>query len=809
VTERIWQDVRYAGRTFVRSPGFVSIAIATIAIGVGANAAIFSVVNATLLRPLPYPRAGELVLVSGSNRQTGQSTGDATPANFLDWRARNHSFTGMAAFREASVTLTAGDHPERRRAAIVNANFFDVLGITAALGRTFRPEDEVHGAPRTSVISDALWRERFGGRPDAIGQRVHFDDETYTIVGIMPPGIDYPGKAQVWIPPHWPVPDDPLLSAAQDPSTQRNHGYFFVLARLKHGVTEKGAAADIDAVAASMERDYPNTNQNVGATLVGLRDDLLDGDIRTTTLLLFAAVGLLLLIAAANVSGLLMARASARHHEIALRVALGASRGRIVGQLLTESLLLAAIGGVSGVLLALWLVPALVSLSPSDLAVAGDVTIDRNVLLFGFGLSTVTGLLFGLAPARQLSRLNVNEDLKQTARGSASARQRRLRGVLVAGEIALSLVLLVAAGLTVRSFIQVQRVSSGFDPEHVLTVGIAPGSTRYTPAQRAEFWERVVRAVSQVPGVQRAAAISRLPLLPGNSTRGLAIKDVPPNVQATANYRTASPDYFGVMGIPLLRGRWFEDGDREERPRVAIISSSMAQRYWTGRDPIGQHFQIDVPGPEYTVVGVVGDVRAASLELAPQPTLYVPYRQDAFPSMVIVAKTPAAASSMTNAIRAAIWQVDKDQPVGAVLTMDEQLSHSLQRRRFSVTLLSIFGAVAALLAAVGLYGVLAFIVAQRRREIGVRMALGATERDVIRDVLGHGLQLAAFGVSIGLALALAITRLMSAFLFGTSPTDVATFAGAATLLALIAAIASLIPALRASRVDPLVALRDE
>jgi putative ABC transport system permease protein len=355
----------------------------------------------------------------------------------------------------------------------------------------------------------------------------------------------------------------------------------------------------------------------------------------------------------------------------------------------------------------------------------------------------------------------------------------------------------------------VQRVSSGFDPERVLTVGIAPGATRYTPAQRAEFWERVVRAVSQVPGVQRAGAVSRLPLLPGNSTRGLAIKDVPPNVQATANYRTAAPDYFGVMGIPLLRGRWFEDGDREGRPRVAIISSSMAQRYWTGRDPIGQHFQIDVPGPEYTVVGVVGDVRSASLELAPQPTLYVPYRQDAFPSMVIVVKTPAAASSMANAIRAAIWQVDKDQPVGAVLTMDEQLSHSLQRRRFSVTLLSIFGAVAALLAAVGLYGVLAFIVAQRRREIGVRMALGATGRDVIRDVLGHGLRLSAFGVSIGLALALAITRLMSALLFGTSPTDVATFAGAAMLLALIAAIASLIPALRASRVDPLVALRDE
>jgi putative ABC transport system permease protein len=382
--------------------------------------------------------------------------------------------------------------------------------------------------------------------------------------------------------------------------------------------------------------------------------------------------------------------------------------------------------------------------------------------------------------------------------------------VLVAGEIALSLVLLVAAGLTVRSFIQLQRVPAGFNPDGVLTVTISPSPTRYgTQALRAEFWERTRRALRDTPGVQLAGATSRLPLLPGNSTRGLAIRGLSPSVQADADYRTASPDYFAVMGISLLRGREFNDADREDRPPVAIVSQLAAERFWPGRDPIGQTFQIDVPGPAYAVVGVAADVHSASLEAAPQPTVYVPYRQDAFPFMTFVLKSPLGPSTMTNAVRAAVWTVDKDQPVGALLTMDERLSNSLVRRRYSVTLLSAFGATAVLLAAVGLYGVLAFVVSQRRREIGVRIALGATARDVIADVLGHGLRLAALGMIIGLALALAVTRLMSSLLFGISPTDIATFAGSALLLTTIAVVASLVPALRASRVDPLVALRDE
>ena len=599
-----------------------------------------------------------------------------------------------------------------------------------------------------------------------------------------------------------------MLPPSQDPSTDRSHGYFSVLGRVKPGVTFKAAAADMDGVAAGLERDFPNDNRNVGVALVPLRDDLVVADVRSTTLLLFGAVGLLLLIATANVSGLLMARATARHQEMAVRIAIGATRGRILAQLLTESVLLATAGGVAGVLLAMWIVAGLLEFSPTDLTVAGDVTIDRTVLLFSLATSTVTGLLFGLAPARQLSRLNVHEDLKQSARGGSGARQRRIRAVLVAGEIALSLVLLVAAGLTVRSFVQLQRVPAGFDPDGVLTVTISPPATRYgTQALRANFWERTLQALRETPGIQRAGATSRLPLLPGNSTRGLAIRDLPADAQPTADYRTASPDYFGVMSIPILRGRAFDDSDREDRPPVAVVSSQAAQRFWPGRDPIGQHFRISVPGPEYTVVGVADDVHSASLETSPQPTVYVPYRQDAFPFMTFVMKTPLGASALTNAVRAAVWTVDKDQPLGALLTMDERLSHSLVRRRYSVTLLSAFGATAVLLAAVGLYGVLAFVVSQRRREIGVRIALGATARDVIADVLGHGLRLAALGMAIGLALALAVTRLMSSLLFGIGPMDPTAYVAALGVTIAAAALASYVPARQAATIDPIETLR--
>jgi predicted permease len=806
VTDTLRQDVRYALRTFVRNPGFALLAILTIAIGVGANTAIFSIVNEVLLRPLPFEHPDALVLVSHSNRQTRQNLGNGSPANFLDWRKRSRSFTGLAAYRGAAFTLASTDRPEPVRGALVNANFFDVLGVPPTHGRTFRSDDEGPGAPRVAVLSDGFWRQRFAGRRDIVGQTVRLNDEPHAIIGIMPPGIDFPDDAQLWTPPHWFVPDDPLAAAA-DPAPQRGHGYLLVLGRIKPGLTRAQVQADMDTVAAGLERDYPDANQNTGVAIRSLHDELV-GDVRPTLIMLFTAVGVLLLIATTNVSGLLIARATARHQEMALRVAIGATRKRILGQLLTESVLLAVIGGACGVLLAMWMVTPLAALSPADLGISGEVRIDAMVLLFALGVSTLAGLGFGLAPARQLMDVSIHDDLKQGARGGSSPRQRRTRATLVAAEIALSLVLLVSAGLTIKSFILLQRVPTGFDTDHVLTLNVSLPQTRYpASAQKADFWQRAVESLRTVPGVDAVGATSRLPLSGGNSTRGLTIDGKELTPAAEADYRTASPDYFLALGIPILRGRGFREDDREHRPLVGVISASMAKRYWPNVDPIGHQLAID--DPLITIVGVVGDVHHASLEATPRPTLYVPYRQDAWPSMTFALRTTAAPATLAASVRQAIWQVDKDQPVGTVRTMDEQLSRSLSRRRFGVTLLTAFGVIAVALAAIGLYGVLAFIVAQRRREIGVRMALGAQPRDVVADVLGQGLRLALLGVGIGIALALAATRLINSLLFGTSPTDVATFAAVATLLIVVAIAASLVPALRASRVDPLVALRDE
>ena len=767
---------------------------------------MFSIVDAVLLRALPFPNSDTLVLAGQVDRRTGEGSGDAAPANFLDWRARNRSLAGLAAYRGTVYALSSDDHPELLPGAMVSASFFDVLGVKPLLGRAFRAEDEGPGAPRVAIISAALWRQRFGGRSDALGQTARVNGEPHAIVGVLPPGIDFP-DSQIWTPPHWRVPDDPL-AAGEDPSAQRSHAYLFVLGRIRPEMSRAHAQQDLDRVAAALEQDYPDDNRNVGVRLTPLRENLV-GDSRPTLMVLFAAVGGLLLIATLNVSGLLLARATGRRHEMAVRVALGASRSRIVLQLLTESLLLALVAGGCGIVVAMWLVPPLATLAPYMPGFNGELHADVNVLAFAFGTSVLAGIVFGLAPARQLVRTQVHDDLKQAGRGSTGSGQRRVRAALVATEIAMALVLLVGSGLTIKSFVRLQSVPAGFEPDRVLTLRVALAQGRYPgPAARASFWERAVPALSALPGIDAVGLTSRLPLSGGNSTRGFAVDRRMLTPPASADYRVVSPDYFRALGIRLLSGRTFREDDRENRPLVVIVSRSAANRYWPGADPLGRQLSIDGEH-QLAVVGVVADVHHAALDAPIQPTIYVPYGQDPWASVTVVLKASVPPADVAAAARAAIWQVDKDQPIGAVRTMSEQMAVSMARRRFSVSLLTAFGTLAAALAAIGLYGVLAFLVSERRREIGVRMALGARPVDVIAGVMRQGLHLAAIGLAIGLPLAAGATRLINALLFGTSPADLPTYLAVTALLVLVTAMASLVPALRASRVDPIVALREE
>jgi putative ABC transport system permease protein len=579
----------------------------------------------------------------------------------------------------------------------------------------------------------------------------------------------------------------------------------------RRGITLARAQADLDRVAATLEADYTDDNANIGVGLTSVRD-YLAGDLRPTLWLLLAAVGALLLIAAANVAGLLVARAASRQHEVALRVALGATPLRLVAQFLTESTLLAIVGGTVGVLLASALTDSLAALSPADLRPGGAVHVNGQVLLFSLAISLATGLAFGLAPSRQLLRLSLHDDLKQSGRVGGNGAPRRLRTILVATEIALSLVLLVTAGLTITSLIKLQRESPGFDPNGVLTVEVALANAKYpTPETKRAFWNQTVSALQRIPGLRAVAASNRLPMVHGNSRRGLTIPGLAPDLiaDAGANYRVVTPEYFRTMGIPLVGGRSFTEADRDGGAPVAIVSASMAARYWPNGDALGRSFAISATNVQMTIVGIVGDVHHSSLEDQLWPSFYVPLQQNPWAAMTLAIRTDTPPTAIAGVVRDAIWSVDKDQAIGPMLTMDERLSGTMARRRFSVTLFTCFGVAAAALAAVGLYGVLAFIVAQRGREIGVRLALGATRWSVLSEVIGQGVRLAAIGIAAGLALALGATRLLRALLYGTTPSDAPTLVIVSVLLVGLAALASVVPAVRASRVDPLIALRED
>ena len=806
----IWQDVRFGVRVLWKTPGFTLVAIIALALGIGANTAIFSVVNAVLLRALPYRHAGRLVVVWEHKRGSEKEHNVVSPADFLDWRDQAQSFDDMAAFADVRVNLTGAGAPVEIPAQVSTGNLFALLGADAALGRAYTTADEAPGHDDVVVLSDELWRRQFGGDPGIVGKTLTMNGHAVTVLGVMPPGFKWfikenslGGKpAELWTPRQW--------------TDRRRVGRFLsVAARLKPGVTPAQAQAEMDTIAARFEQQYPDFSKNWGVRVVPLRTQLA-GELRRPLLVLLGAVAFVLLIACANVANLMMARAAARSKEIAIRTALGAARARVVRQLLTESVLLALVGGVVGLLLALWGVDVLVALSPPNLISRAEVGLSLPVLAFTFGVSLVTGIVFGLLPALEAARSDPHEALKETGRSNTgSPRSRRLRGAFVVAEVALALVLLVGAGLMMKSFLRLQAVNPGFDPQNLLTMRVVLPRAKYPDdAKRVAFFRQAVERMRALPGVRSAAVVDYLPFAGLGSATGFTIegRPAPPagNDQVT-DVRMSDEHYFSAMNIPVVSGRTFTEQEAMENRHVVVINQALAHKYFPGTDPIGQRLVIDMKEKNEPdeVIGVVGDAKYMTLETEPRAMVYWPHPQLANSAMTIVLRTAGDPLSLAPTAQQVIQAIDKDQPVADVRTAASWIDESVARTRFGTLLLNVFAAVALLLAAVGLYGVMAYNVTQRTHEIGIRMALGARPVDVFKLVVGQGMLLALVGVALGLGGAFALTRLLVSLLYEVSATDPVVFAGLALLLAGVAFVACYVPARRATKVDPMVALRYE
>ncbi|MFP5262087.1 MAG: ABC transporter permease [Blastocatellia bacterium] len=797
-------DMRYGVRLLLKHRGLSAAAVLALALGIGANAAIFSVINTVLLKPLPYGEPERLLEIREANPPK-HSDVPASAASFLDWQSQNTAFEQLAAYRSASYNLISDGEPERIRAARVSAGTFTLLGVSPAAGRDFLAEEDQPGRANVVAVSHGLWRRRFGADPNLVGRTINLGGNSYTVVAIMPPGFKFPERTtELWMP------------MAIEPFERTQYGAhgLGVVGRLKPGVSVEQAQSEMSTIATRIAEDHADTNAGWDAKVVPMLDYAV-GKIRPALLVLLGAVAFVLLIACANVANLLLARSASRQKEIAIRMAMGAGRWRIARQLLTESVILALAGGACGLMLAAWGMDTLLALAPADLPRVKDVALDGNALLFTLAVTVLTGVIFGLAPALQASKPDLNETLKESGgRGSTGGvRRQRMRNALVVAEVALALVLLAGGGLMIRSFLRLRQVDPGFNPNNALMVRLVLPQKQYADdEQKAAFLNRLLQSVRALPRVQSAGATVSMPFL-DNFMLGFTIQGRPAVRDSdlpTTKYYAVSPDYFKAMGIPLLRGRAFTDRDAAGAARVAVINETMARRFFPDEDPIGKRISV-TNGPEAfrEIVGVVGDVKHDGLDQETPPQTYMSFAQEPNNGMTLVLRSDADPATLGAAIRAAVSGIDKDQPISAIRPLAEVLADSVAQQRFSMLLLGVFAAVALVMAAVGLYGVMSYSVTQRTHEIGVRMALGASPRDVLGLVVGQGVMLTSAGVCIGLAAAVALTRLMESLLFGVTATDPLTFGAISLMLMAVAFVASYIPARRATRVDPMVALRYE
>jgi putative ABC transport system permease protein len=807
------QDLRYALRTFLNSPGSTTIAILVLGLGIGANVAIFSVTNAILFRTLPYKKPSGVVFVWEKKVSQGMRQELVTPADFKDFRASDQAFEGIGAIRSQSSVLTGGEVPEQIETAAVSPTVFEILGMEPRLGRVFSSDEDQPAKNRVAILSAGLWQRRFGGDPSILGKTLSLNGGSFTIVGIAPAGFRLPGSpSELWI-PYTPDPKD------FEPDNRALHS-LTVLARLKPGTSLNQAQGELRIIADRLGQQYPNTNAGFSVDLEPLREQLI-GDVRPTLWMLMAAVVAVLLIACVNVAHLLLARAGAREKEIAIRTALGANPGRLVRQLLTESVLLAVVAGLIGLLLAYWGTWILAKLVPAGLLQAEEIPMDWRVLAFTLAVSIVTGLAFGLAPALASARSNLNLVLRSGGRGGTGPRARsRLRDVLLVGEVASSAALLIGAGLLIRSLVRLQEVKPGFRADHVLTMQLSLPQVRYPGLKVALFYEQLLQHVAGLPGVQASGVCLFLPMGGNDASLNFQIEGRPrlsDAEQPRAKYRTASAGYFITLGIPLLHGRFFDRGDNQGTPKVAIINETAARRYWPNENPVGKRILSGFDNNQWsTIVGVVGDVKHAGLDAAINPEIYYHYLQIppevmnfAEPTMALAIRTSAEPSAMVSAVRQELRTLDPSQPVFNVHTMQDLLEGSVAKPRFRTFLISAFAGLALVLAALGLYGVVAYSVSQRTTELGIRVALGAQPGSILRLVLFHTVGLAAIGLSIGIAITLAGGRIFSRFLFGVSAADPVTLGAASLLIVLVVLTASLVPAVRAAKIDPVIALRAE